>query len=167
MPRGWKQQELWRSKAYTMWKGMWRRVSNPKMKYWCNCEIWEDFKFFSNFLYWLESEPKFEEFCSTCGDIKWCIDKDMKDPNNRNYFPECMTLTTQSHNCKDVLNRVGNPSSNNKRPIMGISLKDGSIITFDSIQEAQNNGFNKGNIASCLNGSRISHGGYQWFYLDE
>ena len=98
MPRGWKQQELWRRKAYSMWKGMWRRVFNPKMKYWNDCEIWEDFKFFSNFLSWLESQPNFEEFCSTCHEIGWSVDKDMKVKDNKKYFPEFMSLVTKSEN---------------------------------------------------------------------
>ena len=162
MPRGWKQQELWRGKAYLMWKSMWRRVFNPNVKYWNDCEIWEDFKFFSNFLSWLESQPRFEEFCSTCHEIGWSIDKDMKVKGNKKYFPEFMSLVTKSENSREMLERNGNPRP--KRPIIAISSS--KILLFHYLIEARSYGFNKGNIIRCLKGERKLHKGYKWKYIN-
>lgn len=53
------------------------------------------------------------------------------------------------------------------KPIIGISIKDNSILRFNSSMEAQRNGFSQGNISMCLNKIRNSHKGYKWIYEGE
>ena len=108
MPKGWvrgKNQPLWHHKVYSMWRQMWSRVTSvdsKDYKYYKDCKIYDNFSYLSNYVKWIESQPRFEEFTQTCYKVSWCIDKDSKNSNNRNYFPECMTLTTQSENTKEI-----------------------------------------------------------------
>ncbi len=169
MPRGWvsgKSAPKWHYKVYRMWADMWRRVkndSNESYKTWNNCLVFDDFKYLSNFVKWIESQFNFQEFCNTCNKVKWSLDKDIKNPNNRNYFPECMMLITSDKNTLERLDRLGNPKP--KQPIKGISILDGSIITFDSLKEASQNGFHAGAISRCINGKLNSHKNYKWSRL--
>jgi hypothetical protein len=48
------------------------------------------------------------------------------------------------------------------KPVIGISMIDGSEISFPSAQEAKRQGFNQGNVNSCCRGERKSHKGYYW-----
>jgi len=50
----------------------------------------------------------------------------------------------------------------NRKSIIGISIKDKSIIEFVSMADAKKNGFNAGNISSCCLGKRSKHKGYNW-----
>ena len=172
-PRGWKREELWREKSYRMWKHMWERVTESP--YYKDCKIHEKFRVFSNFLKWLENEPRFEEFKATCHETCWCIDKDMKLKGNKNYYPEFMTLCTQSENSKERNIRWGNPwhtentrkkaGLKTRKPIIGISLVDNSMIIFDSINDAKAKDFNSSSIVNVLKGRQKSHKGYKWYYL--
>lgn len=55
-----------------------------------------------------------------------------------------------------------NPSS---VAIIGTSIKDGSIIYFDSLTQAkQEKGYNQSNISTCLNGKAKTAYGYKWSY---
>lgn len=92
MERGWlgKNQPLWHHKIYYIWRDEWNRCRNPKHPAYENykdCKIYDDFKYLSKFVEWIISEPRFEEFCNTCDKVTWSVDKDMKNPNNRNYYP--------------------------------------------------------------------------------
>ena len=173
--KGFRRGELWQQKAYFMWYRMWSRVSNNS--YYKNCNIHDSFRLFSNFIKWLELEPRFEEFKATCHEVRWTIDKDIKDSGNRNYYPECMSLVTQSDNNKEMnvrrrgkdripYGKGGNSSNHSTKAIIGISIKDNSILVFNSIKEASESGFNSGNICSCIKGLYKSSKGYRWFYLD-
>ncbi len=48
------------------------------------------------------------------------------------------------------------------KPVIGISMIDGSTISFPSAQEARRKGFSQGNINSCCRGERKYHKGYYW-----
>lgn len=161
MPYKWTQGYLWRLKAYRMWKCMWERVTeNP---YYVDCKIHENFRLFSNFLKWLENEPRFEEFCTTCSEVKWCIDKDMKLKGNKNYSPEFMTLCTQSENSKEQITRNVNPNIYKLKPIIGLG---NNILLFKYIKESKIKGFNSAHIVSCCKKKRKSHKGYKWYYVN-
>lgn len=54
-----------------------------------------------------------------------------------------------------------------KRAIVGIKIDDKSKIHFESISEADRNGFNRRNLWNALNGYDASHKGYVWCYEDE
>ena len=175
MPRGWakgKGQPKWHEKSARLWREMWRRCYDPKCsgyKHYINSIIHDDFRLFSNFLKWLQVQPLFKEFCSTCHEVRWELDKDMKVKNNVHYIPEYITLCTRSDNLKDRNNRRGNPLSNPKyhpkKPIIGISLNDNTIIYIKSTNEAKDFGFDKDCIRRCCIGKQKNHRGYIWKYL--
>ncbi len=168
MPRGWitgKDQPLWHRRVYGMWKRMWDRVTNVDGEYYENykdCKIHEDFKYLSNYVDWIIQEPRFEEFCNTCDTISWSVDKDAKQSDNRNYYPECMTLTTNSENVKEMLARKGTRIP--KIPVIGI--KDNSMALLKSMSDGDNRGFNRGNIYSCINKRLKTHKGYKWYKVN-
>lgn len=179
MPRGWisgKGQPLWHEKAYIMWVHMHDRVKNPEngMHYlYKDSKILEDFNFFSKYIEWLGSTSSFDEFCSTCHEICWSVDKDMKVKGNKNYYPEFMSLVPRDINSNDVFNRKGNPMKNSstsnksaksrRKPIIGVSSK--SILIFNSGKDATKFGFKSGSISNCCQGYTKTHGGYKWRFL--
>ena len=168
MGKGWregKEQPLWHKKIYYMWFSMWNRCRNPNHPSYQNykdCKIYNDFRYLSKYVEWIISEPNFKEFCETCDKVMWCIDKDIKDPNNRNYYPEYMTLTTQSKNCNERINRRG--TTKPKVPVIAI---DGfKVLLFKSTKDAQNKGFNQGAISECINKKRKIHKRYKWYKVN-
>ena len=50
------------------------------------------------------------------------------------------------------------------KPIIGISIDNGEIIEFPSMNEAGRNGYHISSICLCVNGKRSKHKGYKWFY---
>ena len=161
MPRGWatgKGQPIWHKKVRTMWRSMWRRCYDPTSKdykKYKDVAIADEFKVFSNYLKWIESQPRFEEFCLTCHKISWNIDKDLK--GTRQYFPEYMTLCTKKENIGEMNSRT------KRRPVIGI--KGNSIILLNSTLEAYDKGFDQGNISRCLKNPKSTHYGYKWRYI--
>lgn len=170
MPRGWyrgENQPLWHYKVYYMWKDMWKRCRNPNdinYKDYKDCKIYEDFKYLSKYVEWIISEPRFEEFCETCDKISWSVDKDSKKHNNKNYYPQYMTLTTRSENSKERINRGGTP--NPKAPV--IAIDSDKILLFKSMLDAQDKGFDQGAISKCINKSHHykTHKGYRWYKIN-
>ena len=169
MPRGCakgKDQPLWHKKVYNMWKGMWDRCRNPNFHAYENykdCKIYDDFRYLSKYVEWIISEPNFKEFCETCDKVMWCIDKDSKESNNRNYYPECMNLTTGSENSKERNNRRGNPTP--KASVIAIDKKD-KVLLFKSTHDAQNKEFDRSAIAKCTNKKWKTHKGYKWYKVN-
>ena len=53
-----------------------------------------------------------------------------------------------------------------KRSKQVAAYKNGElVITFQSTQEAQRQGFNSGHIVECCNGERKTHKGFEWRYI--
>ena len=48
------------------------------------------------------------------------------------------------------------------KPVIGISLTDGSVIKYESAIDALKDGFH--NVGMCIRGQRRSAGGYKWYY---
>jgi hypothetical protein len=173
MPRGWatgKGQPEWHNKVRIMWRGMWRRCYDPShhsYKYYINAIVHDDFRLFSNYLKWIQAQPRFDEFCSTCHEVSWAVDKDIKDSDNRNYFPEYMTLVTKSENSKERNDRCGSPNRGNFKKLRGINIKDGSVIIFDSVLSLYDKGFDPSTIRKCMKGKYTHHKGYKWEYIEE
>ena len=165
MERGWSQgkdQPLWHHKVYDMWRCMWGRVYTNV--YWFGSLIHPSFKYLSNYVAWVESQPNFDDFCSTCDKIRWSIDKDAKYPGNKNYYPEYMTLITQSENCQERNNRKG--SAKPKQAVLGIPLDDvKKIFLTSSMQDVSNYGFNQGAVSNCIKKKFRQHKGYKWYKL--
>lgn len=185
MPKGWcygNNQPLWHQKVRNMWKHMWIRcydISNPRNKdYECSI-IYDDFKVFSKYLDWFMRQPLFEEFCRTCDNIKWSIDKDIKCEGNKHYLPQYMTLCTLSDNVrqrnktydwtnantcfkrKDIQEKC---ARHKWKPIIGI--KDNNIVLFKALRFSQNKGFDPSTIVKCIKGKHKTHKGYKWLYVN-
>lgn len=174
--RGWKRATSWNYQIYNMWRSMWYRcydVSNISYKYYIDSIIHDDFRYLSNFIKWIETQPTFLEF--KANPKGWSVDKDMKVIGNKNYYPEFMSLVTRSENSKDVCTR--NPAWHSKdsrakasksslKPIIGIHKKDSKILLFKSTKEATEKGFTDTCISNCLNRRQKSSKGYKWYYIN-
>lgn len=170
MPRGWiagKYQPRWHEKVYDMWRDMWRRVYSNV--YYFGSLIHPSFKYLSNYVDWIESQPRFEEFCKSCNITRWNIDKDLKCLGNRYYYPEYMTLMTQSDNSIEAINRNGAPTLKKEcarkrmKPVLGISLDaTKKIVLTIARQDVSNYGFEPGHVSSCIAKKRKTHKGYKW-----
>ena len=169
MPRGWtsrKYQPLWHTKVYDMWVRMWRRVYTRL--YWFGSLIHPSFKYLSNYVAWIESRPRFEEFCSTCDKVMWSVDKDSKFSGNRDYYPEYMTLMTGSENSKERNARNGLPGLKRMKPVIGIPLDNiNKIILTISRQDVSNYEFDPSSVGKCVAKKKKykTHKGYKWFRL--
>ena len=178
MERGWvrgKYQPKWHKKVYDMWKNMWKRVYTEL--HWFGSLIHPSFQYLSKYVKWIEFQPRFEEFCKTCDTTMWSIDKDSKHLGNRYYYPEYMTLTTQSENTRERNIRNGHPmlkkeyasKSGRKRmkPVIGIPLgiTDKTILVL-STRGVAKYGFHPGNVSECLTKKRKSHNGYKWLKVN-
>ena len=160
-----KDKPSWHRKVYDMWKGMWKRCYDPSngnySRYYLSI-IYDDFRIFSNYYNWIKSQPRFEEFCSTCDDIMWSVDKDIKVKDNIHYFPEFMTLCPHKENAR---------AAHSRYPIIGINITDNTILLYKSANDAQrltanDMKFSKGAISDCCKGARDhKHKGYRWYYL--
>ena len=53
------------------------------------------------------------------------------------------------------------------KPVIGVNIKDGSILKFPSASEAGRNGFSQAHVSSVCNGKETQHKGYMWKYLEE
>ena len=169
MESGWlgKYQPRWHKKVYMMWHNMWNRCRNPnhpRYKDYKDCNIFKDFNCLSSYTDFIMSEPRFDEFTKTCDKIRWNIDKDTKDPNNRNYYPECMTLCTLSENDKERVDRCGNSFKKDIVPVIGI--KDDFIILLKFVNDGSSKGFDPSTISKCLKGKYKTHKGYKWFRIN-
>ena len=160
-----KYQPRWHKKVYMMWRIMWKRVYGDI--HWFGALIDPSFKYLSNYAKWVESQPNFEEFCATCNKVRWSIDKDSKCLGNRNYYPEYMTLMTQSENCIERNNRNGNPSLKHMKPVIGIPLdRAKKIILTIGCNDVSKYGFNSCNVSSCLANRLKTHKRYKWYYVN-
>lgn len=78
-----------------------------------------------------------------------------------------MTLTTKSENTEERNNRRGNP--NPKTPVIAIDNNNNNkILLFKSTHDAQDKGFDSGNISRCANKSprHKTHKGYKWYKVN-
>ena len=161
MGRGWTQgkaQPLWHKKVYRMWMNMWRRVYTRS--HYFGSLIYPPFKYLSNYVKWIEQQPRFGDFCSTCDSIRWVIDKDSKYSRNRDYYPDCMTLMTNDENSQERHNRNPNP----KQPLLGIPLDDTKkIILTLGFNDVIYYEFNPSNVREFFNKKWKSCKGYKWY----
>ena len=126
--------------------------------------IHPDYKYLSNYVEFIEFQSSFTEFCETCDNTIWTIDKDGECPCNRNYYPEYMTLTTMSENFKERNKRKGSPfldknnllkaSIQNKKNLSKsvLGIKNNKIILLFSINDSKLLGFNPSTLCNCLKG---------------
>lgn len=165
---GWTRKDapLWHSKVKKMWWHMWDRCRNPNRRdyiHYCKSNIYDDFRYLSKYIEWVKTQPRFEEFCLTCHEVTWEIDKDIKKKDNKDYYPEYMTLCPKYENLSDRANRFD--YSKLGKSLITISIEDGSILIFSSKQDAVRKGFTESSIRKCLSGEFSQHKGYKWYFL--
>lgn len=98
-----------------------------------------------------------------------------KDENKENNHVTNLEWCTREYNMNygtglERMKRHPNQLKRQKEsrsPIVGIKIDDKSLIKFESISEADRNGFKRRNLWSALNGNDASHKGYVWCYEDE
>lgn len=174
MGRGWSQgkgQPKWHKVVYDKWREMWKRCYDPTHDEYIRYKdviISDEFKLLSNYVKWIESQPRFEEFCSTHKDILWSIDK---DAGGGHYFPHMMVLTTASENSKEAINRCGNSHlrselirKKTRKPVIGISNKN--IILLSCVGDALNYGFKSTGVSMALKKKLPHYKRYKWFYIN-
>lgn len=90
---------------------------------------------------------------------------DRKDDDGH-YCVTNIRIVDWSTNSRDGGKKGGDKTAAlTSRAIKGVSLSDpAKVVHFASSYDAARNGFNQGNVTSCLTGKRKSAGGYQWFY---
>lgn len=166
---GWTSLSKGNRAIYNMWEKMFYRCynkeflsENPNYK---GCSVCDEWFYLSNFIKWIESQPSYTLFLES--QKGYCIDKDTILDGNKLYCPEYCTLMTVSYNTK--ASHIHSPrvfkNPTPKKPIIGINIKDNSILLFKSLSDAKENGFNPSNIISCIKGRLKSSKGYKWFYL--
>lgn len=168
--------KIYRSLLYR-WISMWKRCkdSNSKSyKTYKDCEIDERYKYFSNYINDIKQLENFDKLYNEPS--KWVIDKDIKDPNNRHYYLENLSIISKEENSREQLKRNGsafNIIKNNStppQPIIAININDSSILIFKSMSEAEDMGFDHGNISKCCRKKYNKHSNiykkYKWYYLD-
>lgn len=84
--------------------------------------------------------------------LRWCSRKmNMANENTKKILSVCHKGADKSYRWRPV-----------------VRLKDGvEVQRYRSITEATRDGFDATNITQACRGQKKSHGGYQWFYLDE
>ena len=175
MPKGWvqgKYQPLWHKKVYNMWRDTWRRVYRDI--HWFGSLIHPSFKYLSSYVEWIETQPRFEDFCNTCNKVRWSVDKDFKHPGNRDYYPKYMTLMTQSENSIECINRKGSPIlkkdvvRKRMKPVIGLPLDDtNKIILTIFRKDVSNYGFDRRAVNRCIaKKKQKTHKGYKWYKVN-
>lgn len=82
------------------------------------------------------------------------------DGNRENNAVSNLEWTTQSGNLKHAYRVLKKKPT---RPVVGISMSDGSRIEFPSIRQAKEAGFCSTGISRCVRGERLSAHGYRWY----
>lgn len=98
------------------------------------------------------------------------LDKDIKIKGNRCYCLDACCFVSREDNTNEMVKRR-NDNQDLAREVIGVNVKDGSILEFQSISKAgQYFGKRHTNIQNALN-PNMPHSktayGYYWFYKDE
>lgn len=166
MPRGWINEEKWHRVVYNMWRGMHNRVKNPdsqRYQYYKDSKIHSDYDYLSKYVDFIESEPRFEEFKTTCHKVRWNVDKDMKCKDNKNYYPEFMTLCIDSENTRARVQDKGNSFKKEVKSAIGFSSD--KIFLFYPLSRVVNVGLSRQYITTCCKYNKI-YKGYKWKFVN-
>jgi hypothetical protein len=88
---------------------------------------------------------------NTIDNLYWT---DSKENNNHNGK---MEKFQKAHNDKIML--IAEKLS---IKVVGTNINTGKKLFFNSMQETKNYGFDPAKVSMCVNGKRMSHGGYKW-----
>lgn len=166
MDDGWitgKNQPKWHESLYKRWRNMWSRCNNPehpKYTNYKNCIIDSKYRLLSNYVHDIMLLDNFDKLCENPS--KWEIDKDIKDPNNRCYFFEHLSITSKYTNRQERNNRCGNPSP--KKYIIAISTN--KVFLFKSLSDVRKYKISRKVVSKCLSKEKDSYKGYEWHYIN-
>lgn len=183
MPRGWVRGSKLNHKIYNMWHNMLIRCYDKeyhKLKpTYKECTCHKDFLTLSNFVKWIEQEPRYNDFVTSIGNYKWAIDKDILVKGNKEYTYGKIALVTMSENSKESSSRLDRSNYNysamgrksadlHSRAIIGVSVKNPLDMRFyKAVSHASKDGFTPSNIVVCCNkGRQKTHKGYKWYYIN-
>ena len=179
MEWGWvtgKGQPAWHKSIYNRWHNMWARCKDPENKSYENykdCPIDDRYHLLSNYVNDVQLLDDF--FLLKENPSKYSIDKDKKDPNNRCYYFEHLSIVTDSENSKERNDRCGSPfiegKANPPKPAIGINITNGYILILESTYEGRLYDFDPSTISKCCRNTYGKKGniykGYRWEYLKE
>ena len=169
MPRGWvtgKGQPKWHELLFKRWRDMWSRCNNPEHPGYDNykdCKIDENYRYFSKYL---NDIMQLENFDKLCDNPKyWHIDKDIKDPTNRHYYFEHLSIVYYKDNLDERFKRRGKPSPS--KPVIGIGIGRDCILLYKSITDTN---LKRCLVRDCCNkcyGKKSNiYKGYKWYYIN-
>ena len=153
------EENLLNRKIYNIWMSMFKRlnnIDNVKNKCYADCSICEDWLYLSKFIEDFKCLPGYDNFIKFKGE-GFCLDKDIIVPGNKVYSKDTCCLVTLKENTIDRnhRNHIG-------KKVKGTSIKDGSVVIFNTMREAEKKGFKHGAISKCCRGIKHSHKGYVW-----
>lgn len=153
-------------KAYRTWHNMITRcycedyhINHPTYK---DCEVCERWHCFANFL---EDLPLIENYELWLNNKDIALDKDIKIKGNRLYSLDACCFLTRKENAKERTDRLGTPLPKTK--VKAIHTVTGEVKTFNSLFDAEKQGFQRNCIRKCLQGEYQHHRNYVWKYWED
>ena len=99
---------------------------------------------------------------------EWMQINHRSEVKTENFFAN-LELVSPKQNCNFGTRnkRLSKVNTNNPKLSKSVgAYKNGELImTFQSLADAQRNGFNQGNVSMCCNGKLPHYKGYEWRYL--
>ena len=92
----------------------------------------------------------------------------LSEDKTSNFFANLELVTPkQNINWGSGISKRAKSNTNNPKTskAVGAYKNDELVMTFQSVNEAQRQGFNKGGVWSCCNGKIKTHKGYTWKYI--
>lgn len=152
------------SREYVLWSDMLRRcyaVENRNKTY-KQCIVCDRWLCFANFC---EDLPYIDgyDFWKSNPNQKIALDKDIKGDSTI-YSLETCSFVSISENSKERQRR--NPSAT--KPIIGINIKDGTMIRFSSTSEINKDPrFSRSSVIFVCDGKYSQHKGYKWYWEND
>ena len=102
-------------------------------------------------------ENIFSQPCAHCGETDWnklgCNRIDNSKPHTIDNVEPC---------CEECNLNLVKP----KKPLNQINAITGEVVrTWESVNECERNGYNKGHVAACCRGVEKTYKGFKWTYL--
>lgn len=87
-----------------------------------------------------------------------------RDEDKLNNRADNLEWCTKSYNI-NFGNRNNEVRKKFSKPVIGVNIKNKSVIRFNSIGEAKKYGYSAAHISSCCLGKRVQHKGYRWCFV--
>lgn len=96
--------------------------------------------------------------------LEWCTKKYNSNYGNRNKKLSISTTGKKKHYSLDGYRRMVAPK---EKAVIGINIKTGNKVYFQSMVMAGKHGFNSDGISHCVTGRQKTHRGYVWRLCSE